>query len=207
MPFGINGEVNIDFNSDGQIDYQIDHDRVNLSGTNLDYLQIDKNDVSSAANPYPIDNFAVFPPEGDTGAPAVSLSAPAAGMTLAGVTSVQATAADELGVGKVEFYVDNVLRFTDVAAPYRWDFDTVFASNGPHTLAARAYDVAGNVAQASVQITTQNSAALPVPDLPRKYSHIRLAQLAYGGTRFGPLEDQLLADSLDAPVDFVDSDD
>ena len=28
---------------------QIDHDRVNLSGTDLDYLQIDKNDASSAA--------------------------------------------------------------------------------------------------------------------------------------------------------------
>src|SRR4051794_28329861 len=64
QPFGINGDVNIDFNCDGQIDYQIDHDRVNLNGTNLDYLQIDKNDVSSAENPYPIDNFRVFPTNG-----------------------------------------------------------------------------------------------------------------------------------------------
>ena len=60
QPFGINQEVNIDFNSDGQIDYQIDHDRVNLSGINLDYLQIDKNDASSAANPFAVDNFGVF---------------------------------------------------------------------------------------------------------------------------------------------------
>ena len=61
---GVNQEVNIDFNSDGQIDFQIDHDRVNLNGNNLDYLQIDKNDVSSAANPLPIDNFATFPLNG-----------------------------------------------------------------------------------------------------------------------------------------------
>jgi hypothetical protein len=61
QPFGINQDVNIDFNSDGQIDFQIDHDRVNLNGTNLDYLQLDKNDISSAADPYPIDPFAVFP--------------------------------------------------------------------------------------------------------------------------------------------------
>jgi hypothetical protein len=60
QPFGINGDVNIDFNSDGQIDYQIDHDRVNLNGNDLDYLQVDKNDASSAQNPYPIDNFGVF---------------------------------------------------------------------------------------------------------------------------------------------------
>lgn len=66
-PFGINGEVNIDFNNDTQIDFQIDHDRVNLNGTNIDYLQIDKNDINGAANPYPIDPLAVFPvPTGQT---------------------------------------------------------------------------------------------------------------------------------------------
>jgi hypothetical protein len=53
-PFGINEEVSIDFNSDGQIDFQIDHDRVDLGGGNLvDYLQLDKNDENSAANPLP----------------------------------------------------------------------------------------------------------------------------------------------------------
>ena len=65
QPFGINQEVNIDYNGDGQVDFQVDHDRYNLNGSNLDYLQIDKNDVNSAADPLPIDGFATFPP-GDT---------------------------------------------------------------------------------------------------------------------------------------------
>lgn len=50
--FGINGNVNIDFNSDGQTDFQIDHDRVDLTshgGPVVDYLQIDKNDVNGAS--------------------------------------------------------------------------------------------------------------------------------------------------------------
>lgn len=55
QPFGINGAVNIDFNSDGQTDFQIDHDRVNLNGTDLDYLQIDKNDVNGESNPTAFD--------------------------------------------------------------------------------------------------------------------------------------------------------
>src|SRR5688500_16036049 len=59
-PFGINQDVNIDFNGDNLVDFQIDHDRFNLSGANLDYLQIDKNDVNSAANPQPIDQGASF---------------------------------------------------------------------------------------------------------------------------------------------------
>ena len=62
--FGINQEVNIDFNQDGQIDFQIDHDRIDVGGSILDYLQVDKNDASSAANPAPINNFGTFPLNG-----------------------------------------------------------------------------------------------------------------------------------------------
>ena len=65
QPFGINGAVPIDFNSDGQIDYEIDHDRVDLGGGNVvDYLQLDKNDFNGAPpgeNPLPIDVFDTFP--------------------------------------------------------------------------------------------------------------------------------------------------
>src|SRR6478752_3608246 len=57
QPFGINGAVNIDFNQDGQTDFQIDHDRVTLpsGGPTLDYLQIDKNDINGQSNPLAFD--------------------------------------------------------------------------------------------------------------------------------------------------------
>lgn len=65
--FGVNGEVNIDFNGDGQIDFQIDHDRVDLGGGNVvDYLQLDKNDSTSEINPLAIPGiFDGFPPNGN----------------------------------------------------------------------------------------------------------------------------------------------
>jgi hypothetical protein len=70
QPFGINGAVNIDFNHDGQVDYQIDHDRVDLGGgNNVDYLQLDKNDVNGASpgeSPFPINVFATFPLNGNS---------------------------------------------------------------------------------------------------------------------------------------------
>jgi hypothetical protein len=70
QPFGINGAVDIDFNKDGQVDFQIDHDRVDLTAMNggiLDYLQIDKNDINGATNPLAFDPIAngaaaTFPP-------------------------------------------------------------------------------------------------------------------------------------------------
>src|SRR3954464_11569875 len=62
QPFGINGAVNIDFNQDGQTDFQIDHDRVNLTangGPVVDYLQVDKNDINGAS---PGENPLAFDP-------------------------------------------------------------------------------------------------------------------------------------------------
>ena len=55
QPFGVNGEVRIDFNKDGQTDFAIDHDRVNPGNGNKDYLQIDKNDVNGENNPLAFD--------------------------------------------------------------------------------------------------------------------------------------------------------
>lgn len=63
QPFGVNQEVNIDFNGDGQTDFQIDHDRVDANGNVLDYLQIDKNDVNGATNPLAMPSGSeTFPP-------------------------------------------------------------------------------------------------------------------------------------------------
>jgi hypothetical protein len=73
QPFGVNGVVNIDFNQDGQTDFQIDHDRVTLpsGGPTLDYLQIDKNDINGESNPLAFDpiaggHAATFPPGATT---------------------------------------------------------------------------------------------------------------------------------------------
>jgi hypothetical protein len=70
QPFGINGAVNIDFNSDGQTDFQIDHDRVDLTaqgGPVVDYLQLDKNDKNGASpgeSLFVYDGFSGFPVNG-----------------------------------------------------------------------------------------------------------------------------------------------
>ena len=75
-----------------------------------------------------------------------SVTAPAAGAQLSGLTRVRAEAGDNLGVVKVEFAVDGGVRAVNTAGPYAWDLDTGTLSNGPHTLEVLAYDAAGNVA-------------------------------------------------------------
>ena len=95
---------------------------------------------------------------GDTTAPTASITAPAAGATVSGTVSVTATASDNVGVTKVEFYMDGALRTTDTTSPYSWSWDTTQFANSSHSLVTKAYDAAGNVGTSStVTVTVNNS--------------------------------------------------
>lgn len=94
---------------------------------------------------------------GDTQAPTVALTAPAGGATLSGTAPVTASASDDVGVARVEFRLDGALAATDTTAPYEWSWNTTTATNGAHSLQARAFDAAGNSASsASVNVTVSN---------------------------------------------------
>lgn len=96
----------------------------------------------------------------DTTPPTVSLTDPASGATVTGMVVISATASDNVGVSRVEFYVNNVLLSTSQAAPYQATWDTTRASNGTATLTAYAYDTSGNRSQvATASVTVSN----PVP--------------------------------------------
>jgi len=94
---------------------------------------------------------------GDTILPVTSITSPLAGATVSGTTSVTASASDNVGVTKVEFYLDGVLKSTDTTSPYSWSWDTTTATNGSHTLTTKAYDAALNVGtSAAVGVTVSN---------------------------------------------------
>ncbi|WP_266159490.1 Ig-like domain-containing protein [Dyella silvatica] len=91
---------------------------------------------------------------GDTTPPTVS----AAESGTSGTISLSANATDNVGVTRVEFYVDNALNATLTAAPYQTTLDSTTLSNGTHTLVAKAYDAAGNVGTStSVNFSIANS--------------------------------------------------
>jgi Ca2+-binding RTX toxin-like protein len=73
---------------------------------------------------------------------------------------VQASASDNVGVTKVEFYVDGTLQGSDPSSPYSLSLDTSALANGSHSLVAKAYDAAGNIANSSaISINVQNAVA------------------------------------------------
>jgi poly(hydroxyalkanoate) depolymerase family esterase len=99
---------------------------------------------------------------GDTTAPTVNVTAPAAGATVSGSVSITASAADNVGVSRVEFFVDGALVGTDTASPYAFTWSSASVSNGTHALMARAYDAEGNVGTDNdTSVTVSNSGTTP----------------------------------------------
>jgi len=100
---------------------------------------------------------------GDITAPATSITAPANGATVSGTTTITASATDNVGVTKVELYIDGALQSTDTASPYSWSWNTTAFANGTHTLTTKAYDAALNVGtSASVSVTVSNGVPVNV---------------------------------------------
>src|SRR5437870_1681530 len=95
----------------------------------------------------------------DTTPPMVSMTAPAAGSTVAGTVTVSASATDNVGVVGVQFKLDGANLGTEVtAAPYTTSWNTTLAAIGVHTLTAVARDAAGNTATAAaVGVTLDNA--------------------------------------------------
>jgi Big-like domain-containing protein/exo-rhamnogalacturonan lyase-like protein len=98
----------------------------------------------------------------DTTPPTVSITAPANATTVSGSVTVSATASDNVGVVGVQFLLDGVnLGTEDTTSPYSATWNTTTASNGSHTLTARARDAAGNSVSASVTVTVNNPDTTP----------------------------------------------
>ena len=82
----------------------------------------------------------------DTQAPTVSLVSSSPSVTAAGNITLTATAIDNVGVTKVEFYEAATKLGEDTSSPYTQVVGLTFADNGTKSYTAKAFDAAGNTA-------------------------------------------------------------
>ena len=98
--------------------------------------------------------------------PTVSLTSPANGASVNGTVSVNATASDNVGVTKVQFYVNGPLQATDTSSPYVYSWDTSSLAAGSYTLMAKATDTVSNVGQSSSVTVTVSNTTVTIPGAP-----------------------------------------
>ncbi|NJK42872.1 MAG: hypothetical protein HC933_00210 [Pleurocapsa sp. SU_196_0] len=80
----------------------------------------------------------------DTTNPTVSLSSSANPVVNTSAITLSATASDDVGVARVEFYKNSVLVSTDSSAPYELAQSFMAADSGAYSYTAKAFDATGN---------------------------------------------------------------
>jgi len=87
--------------------------------------------------------------EQDSTTPVVSITSPAASLTdevyLSKLVKISVLASDNIGVTRMQLYVDGLLMVDKQASKISWPWNVKKASNGEHIISSKAYDAAGNV--------------------------------------------------------------
>lgn len=96
----------------------------------------------------------------DFNAPTISIDAPPEGATISLYTYINVTVWDDVGVTRVEYYVDGSYRYT-AGPPWNWLWDTQGEIDGSYTVTAVAYDAAGNTKPTERNYTIYNPFSYP----------------------------------------------
>ena len=88
-----------------------------------------------------------------SGYPTVAITSPGDQSSVSSGAAVVASASDQSGISKVEFYVDWVLQATSTSSPYTFTWTN--GASGLHTVAAMAYSNAGVSACSAVTLNQQ----------------------------------------------------
>ena len=100
----------------------------------------------AAGNPLATSSIKTLVNNPDSTLPAVQITQPSSGTVRRRSTmTIAADASDNVGVVRVEFYVNGVRVCTDTAAPYTCSWKVPSAVNKSYILQAKAYDAIGNV--------------------------------------------------------------
>ncbi len=121
--------------------------------------------VDVAGNTRTSGNFTFQTGTLDTTAPTVSVTGPGGGSVISNTVTLTATAADNVGVAGVQFFLDGIaIGAEDTSAPYSFSWDSWTVANGAHQIQARARDTTGNTAMSPAvffQVLNQSAGGMP----------------------------------------------
>lgn len=141
------------------IDFNLSTDAITGNGT-YSFVVVGRNqdivgyDTKETPNkPQLIITTETITPPADTTAPATLITSPGDGTPVNGTVPINANASDNIGVTKVEFYINNGKVSETTTSPYSYGWNTTATPDGNYTLQTRAYDAAGNIGYSTPLIT------------------------------------------------------
>jgi thermitase len=128
----------------------------NASTTSQITVNVANQTLTPTSTPTPTPPPTPIPPS-DNQQPLVSITSPTNGATVNGASkiTISASASDNTGVSRVEFYVGGTLLCTDNVAPYSCQWNVPGKKNIQYTITAKAYDLKNNLNLSSVTVKVQ----------------------------------------------------
>jgi len=76
--------------------------------------------------------------------PTISILTPYNGAQVSDIETITVLALDNIGISRVEYYIDGYYQTTVSNSPYSWEWNTYPTSDGTYTIVAMVYDRAGH---------------------------------------------------------------
>jgi len=92
----------------------------------------------------------------DTSPPKITILSPKDGAKVSGVITISLQVVDNVGVAKVELYIDNKKIGELTKSPFNFTWDTTKFTSETHTILVKAYDKAGNTSIARITVQVDN---------------------------------------------------
>ena len=116
--------------------------------------------LTIAGQPFTVSQTAATPDN----PPTASLTSPANGATISGMTTIAGTATDDVGVTRVEFWCDgSVLLGSATTAPYSITYNTATIANGSHVFTCKSYDASGHSTTSAANTATVSNSSTVGP--------------------------------------------
>ena len=91
--------------------------------------------------------------------PWVEITFPTSGQNISGLITISGTAGDDIGVNRVEFFIDissGSPIYTVSAPPYEWAWDTTKFNDGLHNIILKVFDTKNQMSQTEKQVNVNN---------------------------------------------------
>lgn len=167
--------------------------------------QVGLNRPASYFGEVTVDNLRTVDSKGDIAPPTVkivfpTLSPTAVAAGVKGIVKIYTDIKDQGAIKRADFLLDGDVVARRDKGPFRTDLDTRNFANGPHTLAVRVWDAAGNTTETVMTLKVNNPPPAPPAEIKRHFSHIRYASLAYHGTPMDATTTELLQNKVDLVI-------
>jgi len=96
--------------------------------------------------------------------PSVNITSPLEGTIVTDQITIEATASDDVGVLRVDFYIDGTYLGTDDSSPYSISWNSNTVADGTHYIGVTAIDTAEQTGVGTVSVLVDNVNELPVAD-------------------------------------------